>query len=215
MSYVDTLRDWDNAATCADKKDFSEALRIFSSIKEPNSKICFNIGCLHLLNQDLDDAGKICGLQYDAKVIKLIIPVQRYEECLADFQQALQALRGNQLIDYKALGLRYKLYACDVLYNAALAEAQLGQWKKAHENLVEALNYKTEVKLNMIDKALNATLKEQLFKLVEFPTNVLFKPNKQCVSQLEEKDYLGKAKVVASLIPQDDFSGFAPLQPQT
>ena len=59
MSFVDTLREWDKATTCADRKDFSEALRIFLSIKEPNSKIYFNIGCLHLLNQDLDDAEKV------------------------------------------------------------------------------------------------------------------------------------------------------------
>ena len=38
----------------------------------------------------------------------------RYEESLADFQHAFKELRGNQLIDYKALGLRHKLYACEV-----------------------------------------------------------------------------------------------------
>ncbi|XP_034718645.1 neutrophil cytosol factor 2 [Etheostoma cragini] len=139
---------------------------------------------------------------------------RRYEESLADFQQAFKALRGNQLIDYKALGLRYKLYACEVLINVALAEAQLGHWEKAHENLVKALNYKTDAKLNIIDKALDSALKQKLFKPVEFPSKVLFKPNKHYVAELEKKDYLGKAKVVASVVPQDAFSGFAPLQPQ-
>lgn len=38
----------------------------------------------------------------------------RFEESLLDFQQAFKQLRGNQLIDYKPLGLRYKLYACEV-----------------------------------------------------------------------------------------------------
>lgn len=40
--------------------------------------------------------------------------VQRYEESLADFQQTFKELRGNQLIDYGVLGLRYKLNACEV-----------------------------------------------------------------------------------------------------
>lgn len=31
-----------------------------------------------------------------------------------DFQQAFKELRGNQLIDYKPLGLMYKLNACEV-----------------------------------------------------------------------------------------------------
>lgn len=59
MSFLDTLRQWDEAATCADRQDLSEALRIFLSIQKPNSKIYFDIGCLHLLNQDLDAAEKV------------------------------------------------------------------------------------------------------------------------------------------------------------
>ncbi|XP_070708710.1 neutrophil cytosol factor 2 [Pempheris klunzingeri] len=223
MSFVETLRHWDEAVTCVDRQDLPEALRIFLSIQEPNSKICFDIGCLHLLNQDLDAAEKAfdCSIRKDEHLAVAFFQrgitfykKERYEESLGDFQRALKALRGNQLIDYKALGLRYKLYACEVLHNMALAEAQLGKWEKAQENLVKALDYKTESKLNIIDRALQSTLKQKLFKLVEFPSKVQFKPNKHYVAELEKKDYLGKAKVVASVIPQDEFSGFAPLQPQ-
>lgn len=223
MSFLDTLRQWDEAATCADRQDFTEALRIFLSIKEPNSKIYFDIGCLHLLNKDLEDAEKA----FDSSIRKdehlavaffqrglTFYKMQRFEESLADFQHAFKSLRGNQLIDYKALGLRYKLYACEVLHNMALVQAQLGNWEKAQENLVKALDLKTEAKLNLIDRALESTLKQKLFKLVEFPSKVLFQPNKHYVAELEKKDYLGKAKVVASVVPQDEFSGFAPLQPQ-
>uniref|UniRef100_A0A3Q3LBK9 Neutrophil cytosolic factor 2 n=1 Tax=Mastacembelus armatus TaxID=205130 RepID=A0A3Q3LBK9_9TELE len=223
MSFVDTLRQWDEAVTCADRQDFVEALRIFLSIQEPNSKICFDIGCLHLLNQDLDAAEKAfdSSIRRDEHLAVAFFQrgltfyrKKRYEESLGDFQYAFKALRGNQLIDYKALGLRYKLYACEVLHNMALVEAQLGNWEKAQENLVKALDYKTEVKLTVIDRALQSILKQKLFKPVEFPPKVLFKPNKHYVAELEKKDYLGKAKVVASVVPQDDFSGFAPLQPQ-
>lgn len=42
--------------------------------------------------------------------------------------------------------------------------------------------------------------KQRHFKLVEFPSNVLFKPNKHYVAELEKKDYLGKAKVRLYLI---------------
>ncbi|KAM9331883.1 neutrophil cytosol factor 2 isoform 2-T2 [Pholidichthys leucotaenia] len=178
MSFVDTLRLWDEAVTFADRQDFSEALRIFLSIQQPNSKIYFSIGCLHLLNQDFDAAEKAfdCSIRKDEHLAVAFFQrgitfykKQRYEESLGDFHRAFKALRGNQLIDYKALGLRYILYASE---------------------------------------------KQKLFKLVEFPSKVLFKPNKHYVAELEKKDYLGKAKVVASVIPQDEFSGFAPLQPQ-
>lgn len=38
--------------------------------------------------------------------------------------------------------------------------------------------------------------KQKLFKPVEFPSKVLFKPNRHYVAELEKKDYLGKAKVI-------------------
>ncbi|XP_037612715.1 neutrophil cytosol factor 2 [Sebastes umbrosus] len=223
MTFLDTLRQWDEAVTCVDRQDLTEALRIFVAIKEPNSKICFDIGCLYLLNKDLDAAEKAfdCSIRKDEHLAVAFFQrgmtfykKERYEESLSDFQHAFKALRGNQLIDYKALGLRYKLYACEVLINVALSEAQLGKWDKAHEHLVKALSYKTDAKLNVLDRALDSSLKQKLFKPVEFPSKVLFKPNKHYVAELEKKDYLGKAKIVASVIPQDVFSGFAPLQPQ-
>lgn len=40
----------------------------------------------------------------------------------------------------------------------ALVEAQLGNWEKAQEDLVKALDLKTETKLNLVDKALQCTL---------------------------------------------------------
>lgn len=45
-----------------------------------------------------------------------------------------------------------------VLHNMALAEAQMGNWEKAQQNLVKALDYKTDAKLNVIDKAMQSTL---------------------------------------------------------
>lgn len=37
-----------------------------------------------------------------------------HEMAVKDFKEALAQLRGNQLIDYKILGLRYRLFACEV-----------------------------------------------------------------------------------------------------
>ncbi|CAL8293463.1 unnamed protein product [Lota lota] len=223
MTFLDTLRQWDEAVACVDKALLPQALQILVSIEEPNSKIYFNIGCLHLINHDLDAAEKA----FDRSIGKdehlavaffqrgiTFYKKERYEESLADFQHAFKDLRGNQLIDYKALGLRHKLYACEVLHNMALCEAHLGNWEKAQVHLVSALNYKTESKLSLIDRALQSILKQKLFQPAVVPSTTLFRPNKNYVAELEKRDYLGKAKVVSSIIPQDEFSGFAPLQPQ-
>uniref|UniRef100_A0A671SVU9 Neutrophil cytosolic factor 2 n=1 Tax=Sinocyclocheilus anshuiensis TaxID=1608454 RepID=A0A671SVU9_9TELE len=202
--------------------DPDSALRIFLNIEEKSSKIFFNIGCLYLNNSELDEAEKA----FDRSIGKdehlaaaffqrgvTFCKKERFKESLLDFQQAFKQLRGNQLIDYKPLGLRYKLYACEVRPEM-LVQAQLGKWERAQENLLTALSLRADDKFSHIDHALEAILKQKLFPLVEIRAGLLFKPNKNYVAELEKKDYLGKAKVVSSIVPADDFSGFAPLQPQ-
>lgn len=39
---------------------------------------------------------------------------RRYDAAIKDLKEALTQLRGNQLIDYKILGLQFKLFACEV-----------------------------------------------------------------------------------------------------
>lgn len=57
---------------------------------------------------------------------------------------------------YEQLGMF--LMCWQVLHNMALTEAQLGNWGKAQESLVKALDYRTDSKLGVIDNALQATL---------------------------------------------------------
>ena len=47
-------------------------------------------------------------------VISFSNPVCRFYEALSDLDNAMKNLRGNMLIDYKQLGLQYKLYSCEV-----------------------------------------------------------------------------------------------------
>ncbi|KAF5899018.1 neutrophil cytosol factor 2, partial [Clarias magur] len=223
MSFVSTLRQWDEAVACVENKDIVSALRIFLDIEEKTSKINFNIGCLHLNNNELDAAEKA----FDGSIGKdqhlavaffqrgiTFYKKERFEESLMDFQQAYKELRGNQLIDYKPLGLMYKLYACEVLHNIGLVYAEMGKWENAQENLLSADKLRTDSKFSHIDKALESILKQKLFPLVVIRPELMFKPNKHYVAELEKKDYLGKAKVISSVVPADNFSGFAPLQPQ-
>ncbi|XP_019491026.1 PREDICTED: neutrophil cytosol factor 2 isoform X3 [Hipposideros armiger] len=142
-------------------------------------------------------------------------PRQRgYDSAIKDLKEALTQLRGNQLIDYKILGLQFKLFACEVLYNIAFMYAKKKEWKKAEEHLALATSMKSEPRHSKIDKAMECVWKQKLYEPVVIPVGKLFRPNERQVAQLVKKDYLGKATVVASVVDQDSFSGFAPLQPQ-
>lgn len=111
MSFLDTLRQWDEGANYADREDLSEALRIFLSIQEPNSKIYFNIGCLHLLNQDLDAAEKVmgmqartlqiyvCGITTEEKV-KPRLDVDDKEDCYIFTMKVQVTEKGEAELDY-------------------------------------------------------------------------------------------------------------------
>ncbi len=43
--------------------------------------------------------------------------VARFNEALDDFHSALSKLRDHALIDYKQLGMTYKLAKCEILHN--------------------------------------------------------------------------------------------------
>ncbi|XP_065736702.1 neutrophil cytosol factor 2 isoform X3 [Phocoena phocoena] len=178
MSLAETISLWNEGVQAADKKDWKGALDAFSAVQDPHSRICFNIGCLHTILGSMPEAEKAFtkSINRDKHLAvayfqrgMLYYQMEKYDSALKDLKEALTQLRGNQLIDYKILGLPFKLFACE---------------------------------------------KQKLYEPVVIPVGRLFQPNERQVAQLVKKDYLGKATVVASVVDQDSFSGFAPLQPQ-
>nr|XP_056700317.1 neutrophil cytosol factor 2 [Euleptes europaea] len=223
MSLAETIRLWSEGVSAADCKNWTAALDAFSSIQNPSSKICFNIGCIHLTMGNLAEALQAFTRSTNCDKHLAVAYFQRgtvtyrmenYQLAINEFKEALAQLRGNNLIDYKILGLQYKFFTCEVLSNIALAHAKLEDWKKAEEHLTMAMKMKTEPRHYKIDRAMESILKQRLFELFTIPEGKLFRPNEKQVAQLEKKDYLGKATVVASVVDKDEFSGFAPLQPQ-
>ncbi|NXC10942.1 NCF2 factor, partial [Orthonyx spaldingii] len=223
MALVETIRLWQEGVCAADRKEWNAALDAFTAVQNPPAKICFNIGCIHLVLGKLAEAEEAFTRSIGCDKHLAVAYFQRgtvfyrrqnHGRATEDFKEALAQLRGNQLIDYKILGLRYRLFACEVLYNIALVYATTENWEKAEEHLTLAMSMKSEPQHNKIDRAMEAILKQKLYELVAIPAGKLFRPNEKQVAQLEKKDYLGKAMVVASVVDKDNFSGFAPLQPQ-
>ncbi|NXI41333.1 NCF2 factor, partial [Galbula dea] len=223
MSLVETIRLWQEGVCAAEGKDWKAALDAFMAVQNPPAKICFNIGCIYLVLGKLAEAEEAFTQSIGCDKYLAVAYFQRgtvcyqrqnHEKAMEDFKEALAQLRGNQLIDYKILGLRYRLFACEILYNIALVYATMEDWNKAEEHLTLAMSMKSEPQHTKIDRAMEDILKQKVWELVTIPTGKLFRPNEKQVAQLEKKDYLGKATVVASVVDKDNFSGFAPLQPQ-
>ncbi|XP_049907324.1 NADPH oxidase activator 1-like isoform X2 [Epinephelus moara] len=223
MLYTELLRLWDEAVQAADAKDWEGALSKLEQISEPNSRITFNTASAHLVLGQLDLALQALDLTI-AKDERLAVgffqraavmmQINRLEEALSDCIWAQKHMRGNMVIDYRQLGLRFKLYSWQVLYNAAAVYCRMGQWERAREVLLSASQERGGGRGGQLEAALDSVLRGEVLAPLQVPENVVFRPSKQDVEQLKQRDFLGKAKVISSMIPNDDFGGFEPLRMQ-
>ncbi|XP_076021297.1 NADPH oxidase activator 1 [Genypterus blacodes] len=223
MLYTELLRLWDEAVNAVDAKDWQGALAKLNQISEPTSRTLFLTAAAHVALGQLDLAKKALDLTI-AKDERLAVgffqraavmmQVDRLEEALSDCIWAQKHMRGNVVIDYRQLGLRYKLYSWQVLYNAAAVYCRMGQWERASEVLLSASQEKVGGRGWNLEGASDCVMRGEVLAPLLVPEGVVFRPRKQDVEQLKQRDFLGKAKVISSMIPNDDFGGFEPLRLQ-
>ncbi len=77
-----------------------------------------------------------------------------FEEALANFNDTLLYLRGNTWIDYEQLGLKFKLYSCEVLFNRGLCYIYLQQKAAGLQDFSYAVKEKMVEDHNVIDEAI-------------------------------------------------------------
>uniref|UniRef100_A0A8D0EYU0 Neutrophil cytosolic factor 2 n=1 Tax=Strix occidentalis caurina TaxID=311401 RepID=A0A8D0EYU0_STROC len=184
MSLVETIRLWQEGVCAADGKEWKAALDTFTAVQNPPAKICFNIGCIHLVLGKLAEA--------EEQAFTRSISCDKHL-AVAYFQ------RGTLAQCHRHIVLSFPaLLATQILYNIALVYATLEDWKKAEEHLTLAMSLKSEPQHNKIDRAMQAIL---VRRSRSYSCRV-------CSQQG------GGIPVVASVVDKDDFSGFAPLQPQ-
>ncbi|NWY04373.1 NOXA1 oxidase, partial [Nothoprocta ornata] len=142
------------------------------------------------------------------------LQLKMYEEALSDYHMAFTHLRKNPFIDYKQLGLRYVLNAWEVLYSTAAAQCRLGQWQEAKATLEKAVVWRPEGRTAVLDQALEQVQEHMFLEPMQVPPGEFFRPRKKEIEELDSKDFLGKPKVISSIIPNDEYIGFEPLRPQ-
>jgi tetratricopeptide (TPR) repeat protein len=129
-----------------------------------------------------------------------------FEEALANFNDTLLYLRGNNNIDYEQLGLKFKLFSCEVLFNRGLCYIYLQQIDQGMQDLVYAAKEKVVPDHNVIDEAIRE--QAQGYTVFSIPVGIVYRPNEAKVKNLKAKDYLGKAKLVAATDRSQAFTGF-------
>lgn len=59
MSLAEAIRLWNEGVLAADKKDWKGALEAFSEVQDPHSRICFNIGCMYTILDNMQEAEQV------------------------------------------------------------------------------------------------------------------------------------------------------------
>ncbi|ROW12240.1 hypothetical protein VMCG_00025 [Cytospora schulzeri] len=215
MSLKQEIETWVSALSRYDNNEFDEALRDFDRISD-TSKILFNMGVIHATLGEHEQAvacyqraiklDQYLAVAYFQQGVSNFL-LGDFEEALANFNDTLLYLRGNTMIDYAQLGLLFKLYSCEVLFNRGLCYIYLQQMDAGMLDLSYAVKEKVVEDHNVIDEA----IREQAdgYTVFSIPVGVVYRPNEAKVRNLKTKDYLGKARLVAASDRANAFTGFA------
>ena len=136
-----------------DNQQYEEALQVFDGIAD-TSKILFNCGVIYAtlgehegavcqtapkkMNKPVDKYDQVecyqravgfdqyLAIAYFQEGVSNFL-LGDFEEALANFNDTLLYLRGNTSIDYEQLGLKFRLFSCEVLFNRGLCYIYLQQ----------------------------------------------------------------------------------------
>ena len=204
MSLKQEIETWVAALAAYDNNEFDSAIKCFEQISD-TSKILFNCGVIHAT---LGEHGRAVECYQRAVQLDQYLAIAYFqqgvsnflmgdfEEALANFNDTLLYLRGNNNIDYEQLGLKFKLYSCEVLFNRGLCYIYLQQKDAGMQDLIFATREKTVPDHDVIDEA----IREQAegYTVFSIPVGIVYRPNEAKVKNLKAKDYLGRARLVAA-----------------
>ncbi|KAK9769370.1 putative PB1 domain-containing protein [Seiridium cardinale] len=215
MSLKQEIENWVSALGHYDNNEFDEALKDFENIAD-TSKILFNMGVIHATLGEHEKAveayqraiklDQYLAVAYFQEGVSNFL-LGDFEEALANFNDTLLYLRGNTMIDYAQLGLLFKLYSCEVLFNRGLCYIYLQQKDAGLQDLQYAVKEKVVEDHNVIDEAIRE--EAEGYTVFSIPVGVVYRPNEAKVRNLKTKDYLGKARLVAASDRSNAFTGFA------
>ncbi|KAJ5133494.1 hypothetical protein N7476_003280 [Penicillium atrosanguineum] len=204
MSLKQEIETWVQALEAYDNQEFEEALRQFDQIAD-TSKIFFNCGVIYATLGEHDKAvecyqravglDRYLAIAYFQQGVSNFL-LGDFEEALANFNDTLLYLRGNTSIDYEQLGLIFRLYSCEVLFNRGLCYVYLRQMGPGMQDLEYAGKEKVTTDHEVIDDAIRENAEG--YTVFSIPVGVLYRPNAAKVKNLKTKDYLGKARLVAA-----------------
>ncbi|CAL1711161.1 unnamed protein product [Somion occarium] len=214
MSLKAELETWAAALEAYDAQDFEKSLELFSSIAD-SSKILTNMGLIYATLGEHEAAVEqfIGATQLDQYLAVAYFQcgvsnflLTRYDLAHKDFDEALLYLRGNQSINYEQLGLKFKLFSAEVLFNKGLAQIYMGRLQEGLMDMEEGRKEKVTDEHNVIDDAMAE--RGDGYTVFSIPVGVLYRPSESKLKNAKAKDYMGKARLVATSDANEAYTTF-------
>ncbi|KIK43065.1 hypothetical protein CY34DRAFT_82402 [Suillus luteus UH-Slu-Lm8-n1] len=208
------LDTWAAALKAYDEQDFENALDSFSRIAD-SSKILTNMGLIYATIGEHEAAVQqfmaataldpFLAIAYFQSGVSNFL-LEQYDIALQNFDDALLYLRGNQAINYEQIGLKFKLFTAEVLFNKGLSHIYLGYPTEGLAEMEDARNQKVTEEHDVIDDAIKD--RGEGYTVFSIPVGVLYRPSDSKLKNSKSKDYLGKARLVAASDATDAFTEF-------
>lgn len=156
MSLKADLQTWADALKAYDVQQYSDALSLF--------KIHFNLGLIHATTAQHEQAVDSFELAIGADRYLAVAYFQagvsnfllgRWHEAKRDFDDAYAYMRSNVTIDYEQLGLNFRLYSCEVLFNRGLATLHAGDFNGGMNDLQAAAKEKQTAEHSVVDDCIS------------------------------------------------------------
>ncbi|KAL9711652.1 hypothetical protein Ac2012v2_004723 [Leucoagaricus gongylophorus] len=214
MSLKAELETWAAALKAYDEQEFEKALDFFSRIAD-SSKILTNMGLIYAtlgeheaavqrfteatnLDQYLAVAHFQCGVSN--------FLLTHYDLALKDFEQTLFHLRGNQVINYEQLGLKFRLFSAEAMYNKGLSLIYMGRVQEGLQDMQEASRDKAIDDHKVIDEAIRD--RGEGYMVFSVPVGILYRPSEKKLKNTATRNFLGEPILVAASDANDAFTTF-------
>ena len=216
MANVNQLSQWNAAYNEFLNKNYAKALEVYEGISHL-SRIAFNMGSIYCLLTDYENAIKCFTKSILSDEYQLVSLFQRgnlyfsmsvLDMAVQDYTRMLEILHDD--CNYSQIGLEYKLYIAEVLFNRALCYLGLEEREKAQQDLIDA---KSAAVLSIHYKSIEQVgFYSQIFMM---KSGIQFTIPSYKTENLSAKTYLQNAKSIRGT--ESNFLGFigsAPMLPK-
>ncbi|KAJ7751744.1 hypothetical protein DFH07DRAFT_825993 [Mycena maculata] len=218
MLLKDELKIWAAALNAFNGKNYELALELFGRM-DKSATISTNMGLLcaamghhekalrHFTDATTRDS--YLTISYFQRGVSHFL-LERYRPASRDFKRAWLSLRGNHEINYEQLGLKFRLFASEVLFNLGLSRIRMERMDKGLEYLEKARLLTMIEDHDVIEDVIRQ--KGEGYTVFSIAPGVLYWPSDNKLMGIETKDFMGKATLIAATDLDDLTTGFSGLQ---